>query len=335
MKNWLSIPLIFIVTTVFGQQIDRLAFGSCSFQFAEQKIWKTVVSKDPQLWIWLGDIIYADIGGLGKSMSEKFAQADANPNYGLLKQTCPIVATWDDHDYGGNGAIGDFATKKESKQVFLDFLKAPEDDPRRTREGVYTSYTYGEGNRKVKVILLDTRYCCQHPGSEADMLGDPQWEWLEKELVGSDARLNIIGSSIQFVADVPGFENWDKFPFAQNRMLNLIAKTKAKGVVFISGDVHFTEASKRKYDLVDYPIYDFTSSGLTHGNNIIGLNQNPYRLEGSRYGRHNFGFIDIDWDADKLTFTGFDTRGKARSKNEVLFSEIGWETQTINRPSKE
>ncbi|MCF8276517.1 MAG: alkaline phosphatase family protein [Flavobacteriales bacterium] len=324
MKNWLLFPLIVIVSSVFGQQVDRLAFGSCSFQFAKQKIWKSVVAKDPQLWVWLGDIIYSDIGGPGKSFSEKFEQADSNPNYGLLKQACPIIATWDDHDYGGNNSLGDFANKKENKQIFLDFLKAPEDDPRRNQEGVYTSYTYGEGQRKVKVILLDTRYCCQHPSAEADMLGDAQWEWLEKELIASDARLNVIGSSIQFVADVPSFENWDKFPSAQNRMLDLIGKTNAKGVVFISGDVHFTEASKRKYDQVDYPIYDFTSSGLTHGNNTIGINRNPYRIKGSRYGRHNFGFIDIDWEADKLTFSGFDTKGKARFKQDVPFSELGW-----------
>lgn len=290
------------------------------------------MDKDPQLWIWLGDIIYADIGGIGKSLSQKYAQMDANKNYNLLKQSCPIIATWDDHDYGGNNFLGDFVNKKESKEIFLDFLKAPEDDPRRAQEGVYSSYTYGEGQRKVKVILLDTRYNCDRPGAESDMLGNEQWEWLEKELQGSDARLNVIGSSIQFVANVPSFENWDKFPSAQNRMLGLIAKTKAKGVVFISGDVHFTEASKRKYDQVQYPIYDFTSSGLTHGNNVQGINKNPYRL-GKRYGRHNFGFIDIDWESDKFTFTGYDTRGKPQVSQDVPFSEIGWQFETISKPS--
>ena len=311
-----------------------MAFGSCSFQFSRQKIWKTVVEKDPQLWVWLGDIVYADVAGIGKTLAQKYAQTDANKNYGLLKQTCPIIATWDDHDYGGNNFLGDFVNKKESKQIFLDFLKAPEDDPRRTQDGVYTSYMYGEGQQKVKVILLDTRYNCQFPGADADMLGDEQWEWLEKELLGSDARLNVIGSSIQFVANVPSFENWDKFPSAQNRMLELIAQTKAKGVVFISGDVHFTEASKRKYDQVDYPIYDFTSSGLTHGNNIQGTNKNPYRL-GKRYGRHNFGFIDIDWEEDRLTFTGYDTRGKPQVIQDVSFSEIGWSMPVISKPAKQ
>jgi alkaline phosphatase D len=335
MKNWLLFPLIFIVTTVFGQQIDRIAFGSCSFQFGKQKIWKSVVAKNPQLWVWLGDVIYSDIGGIGKSMSEKFAQADANLNYNLLKQTCPIIATWDDHDYGGNGAIGNFATKKESKQIFLDHFKVPEDDPRRTRDGIYTSYKYGEGENKIKVILLDTRYNCENPGPESDMLGENQWKWLKDEFENSDAKVNIIGSSIQFVADVPTFENWDKFPKSHKRMLDMIGQTKVKGVVFISGDVHFSETSKRKYDEIDYPIYDLTSSGLTHGNNVQGINKNPYRVGNSRFGRHNFGFIDVDWKSEKLTFTEFDTKGIARYKQDIFFSEIGWQLPVINTPSKD
>lgn len=326
MKKGLLIPLVFIATAAAAQvqPMERIAFGSCSFQFAKQKIWKSVVAKDPQLWIWLGDIIYSDIGGPGKSFAEKYAQADANPNYDLLKQACPIIATWDDHDYGGNNALGDCPNKEENKQVFLDFLKAPEDDSRRTQEGVYISYIYGEDQRKVKVILLDTRYNCQHPGEESDMLGEDQWQWLESELKNSDAKVNIIGSSIQFVADVPMFENWDKFPKSQKRMLDLIGSTKAKGVVFLSGDVHFAETSKRKYDEVAYPIYDLTSSGLTHGNNVQGFKKNPYRVGDSRYGRHNFGFIDFDWKAEKFTFTEFDQRGVARYEQEILFSELGW-----------
>lgn len=314
-----------VVATALGQEpMDRLAFGSCSFQFAKQKIWKSVVAKDPQLWIWLGDIIYADIGGIGKSMRQKYDQANANFNYNLLKQKCPIIGTWDDHDFAGNNALGDFPNKAESKEIFLDFIGATADDPRRTQDGIYTSYTYGEGGNRIKVILLDTRYNCQQPGAEADMLGEDQWEWLEQEFLASDAKLNIIGSSIQFVADVPGFENWDKFPKAQKRMLDLMAKTKVKGVVFISGDVHFSETSKRKYDEVDYPIYDLTSSGLTHGNNVQNINRNPYRVGKSRYGRHNFGLIEIDWKAEKLTFTECDARGVPKFKQDIFFSELGW-----------
>lgn len=324
MKNWLFLPLILIISNVSGQRLDRFAFGSCSFQFGKQKIWKRVVHKDPQLWIWLGDIIYNDVGGMGKTMSERYAQADANPNYNLLKQQCPVIATWDDHDFGGNNVGGEYPLKKESKEIFLDFLGASEDDPRWNRDGIYTSYTYGSGAQQVHIILLDTRYNREAEGPENDMLGENQWKWLEEELKSSEAKITIIGSSIQFVATVPEFENWDKFPRSQDRLLRLIDETDKKGVVFISGDVHFAEVSKRKYDQVSYPIYDLTSSGLTHGNNVQGTKKNPYRIPGSRYGRHNFGFVAFDWEAEKLLFTAFGQRGKERSTQEIPFSELGY-----------
>ena len=55
-------------------------------------------------------------------------------------------------------------------QVFLDFVDEPLDSVRRLREGIYASYTYGSGDRVVKVVLLDVR---SHDvkGSDCDVLG--------------------------------------------------------------------------------------------------------------------------------------------------------------------
>jgi len=322
MKSMFFLVSWAFVTSVYSQQIDRIAFGSCSFQFGKQKIWKSVVSKKPQLWIWLGDIIYGDTED-ANVLRAKYAQLDSNLNYQLLKSEVPIIATWDDHDFGGNNAGAEYRMKKESKDIFLDFMKASEDDPRRTQEGIYSSYVYGEGDRKVKVILLDLRYNRQVPSDTTDMLGEAQWSWLEAELRNSEAKVNIIGSSIQFVAPVKQFENWAHFPKSQERMLNLIRDTGAKGVVFISGDVHYAETSKRKYDQVSYPIYDLTSSGLTHGNNVQGF-KNPYRVGVSRFGFRNFGFIEFDWKREKLIYTEFDRLGVQAHRHDVEFSEIGW-----------
>lgn len=324
MKNILFLVVFLSALVANAQEIDRFAFGSCSFQFTKQNIWKSVVSKKPQLWVWLGDIVYGDIGNSGKSLAERYAMMQANPNYNLLKEACPTIGTWDDHDFGANNVGKDFPQKEESRKIFLDFFGAKDDDPRWKRQGIYNSFEYGSGDRKVKFILLDTRFNREDPGAETDMLGEEQWRWLEDELKNSDAKINVIGSSIQFVAEVPSFENWAKFPKSHERMIKLIGETGVKGVVFLSGDVHFTETSKRKYDQISYPIYDFTSSGLTHGNNVMGLNQNPYRLGKSRYGRHNFGFVEFDWEGQKLTFTEFSQHGKQKYRQEVPFSEIGW-----------
>ncbi len=101
--------------------------------------------------------------------------------------TCPIIGTWDDHDYGINDGGKDFPKKKESKELMLSFLDVPAGDPMRKHEGVYSSHTYGSGKQKVKVILLDTRYFRDPlkestapntrytPSDTGDFLGEEQW----------------------------------------------------------------------------------------------------------------------------------------------------------------
>ena len=39
--------------------LQTIAFGSCNNQGKSQEMWKHVVKNKPDLWIWLGDIIYA------------------------------------------------------------------------------------------------------------------------------------------------------------------------------------------------------------------------------------------------------------------------------------
>lgn len=312
-KTFLLLAALILSTTYAqSQELTCIAFGSCNMTSLKQKIWPSVVENKPQLWIWLGDNIYGKLGGTAETLDgfqEKYDKLKSNENYTLLTSTTPVIGTWDDHEFGGNDIGKEFELKKETQKLLLDFLDEPEDSERRKQEGVYTSYEYGDGDKKVKVILLDTRYFREEPGDNADMLGEKQWQWLEKELANSTASLNIIGSSIQFIAQDHPFETWGKFPASKQRMLELIHKTKAKGVVFISGDKHFSEISCHQGNEVSYPLYDFTSSGLTHGRGIWPFESNPQRI-GKKYMRRNFGLLLIDWEKRTLTLQTRNVRNK-------------------------
>lgn len=301
--------------------IDRFAFGSCAFHFGKQRIWNSVLKNDPQLWVWLGDNIYSETLDVPER-AEDYQDLGKNRNYRKLVAHNPVIATWDDHDYGYNDCGTEFPMKEESKRLFLEFFNIPHTDPRWKQDGIWASYTYGTGSRKVRFILLDLRYNRQKPGPDTDMMGEAQWKWLEQELRGNDARLTIIASSVQFVSTIAGFENWDKFPASQRRILDLIRDTGTKGAVFISGDVHYGQLSMRKYDQVPYPIYDLTSSGLTHGNQIFGF-KHPYQVDGSRFGYRNFGMVRIDWDKAILSFDVRNIRNKVKYTWDIPFSAIG------------
>ena len=132
------------------------------------------------------------------------------------------------------------------------------------------------------------------------MLGKKQWLWLENELkVNADVR--IIGSSTQFGIEWNGYESWENFPNEKQKMIDLIKNTKANNVFFISGDVHYSEISKVETDF--YPLFDFTSSGLSSTWHFATPNKN--RIEGPVMDNH-FGLITIDFTDSKNEFVKFE-----------------------------
>ncbi len=287
-----------------GQPLARIAFGSCASQERPQPIWDAVVAAKPDLFVFLGDNIYGDTDN-PEVLKAKYAQLAAVPGYQKLLATCPVIATWDDHDYGVNDGGADFPAKAESQKVFLDFFRDPPDSPRRHRQGVYGGWVFGPPGKRVQVILLDTRYfrsplkkAGRGYGPNADpaatILGDDQWKWLEEQLK-VPAELRLIGSSIQVLAEDHASEKWMNFPRERDRLFQLLRDTKAAGVVLLSGDRHFGELSQVDAGL-GYPLFDLTSSGL----NMASKRWRPAEPNRHRVGAmpagDNFGLVAIDWD---------------------------------------
>jgi alkaline phosphatase D len=304
--------------------VSRIAFGSCAKQDRPQPIWDAVVEARPQHFIFLGDNIYADTEDM-EVMKQKYALLGKQPGYAKLKATCPVHATWDDHDYGKNDAGAEYPKRKESQQVFLDFFEAPKDDPRRSREGMYSAQVFGPPGKRVQLILLDARYFRSplkagfkpgEPGEgrrgkyvpntdkDATVLGEAQWKWLEEQLK-VPAELRLIGSGVQVVPDEHGSEMWGNFPLERKRLFKLIKDTKANGVVFLTGDRHLAEVSKLPADHPDgvgYPLFDICSSSLNAPSGNLTRSKvrfanevNSYRV-GLTYFDVNFGTVHIDWE---------------------------------------
>lgn len=273
--------------------VSRIAFGSCNKHDKPQPLWQPIVSNKPDIWLWTGDIVYADTTDM-KAMESKYQSQKANKDYQTLLRTTTVIGTWDDHDYGQNNAGKEYTKRTESQQLLLDFLDEPANSPRRRQNGVYTSYIYGPPGKQVKVILLDVRYHKDAPGADGDLLGEQQWSWLEKELKNSKAAINLIASGIQIIPEEHKYEKWANWPKARQRLLKLIESTKVPGVILISGDRHFAEISKIKTN--GYPLYEITSSGMTHSWDNLKEEANRYR-EGNLFKYLHFGQIEINWNS--------------------------------------
>ena len=315
-----------IVASSYAQSTFVIAFGSCSHQDDPDQLWNDVLSQKPNLWMWIGDNIYGDTHNMD-SMKAMYDIQKAHPDYQKVLQTMPVIGTWDDHDYGVNDGGKFFSKKEESKNVMLDFLDVAKDAEVRKHAGVYQSYEYGSLKQKIKVILLDTRYFrdtlarSKEKGKryvtniDGDILGEEQWRWLEEELKSSDASLHIIASSIQFLSREHLFEKWENFPKARKRMLDLLEKIKPANTFFISGDRHMAEISKLQLPGLQYPLYDFTSSGLTHTWDRPWDEPNSLRVNDLII-KKNYGLIRIDWKKKGPVVTL-----QSRGHNRALYAE--------------
>jgi alkaline phosphatase D len=328
----------------------RIAFGACAKQDQPQPIWDAINELTPDLFVFLGDNVYGDTRDMSL-LRAKYAQLAAQPGFRRLCERTPVLATWDDHDYGEDDAGAEYPLKEESRQIFCDFWGEPLVSPRRHRDGIYDALLLGKDERRLQILLPDLRFNrtpirrldlggkpykewskqleragAQVPGpyernpeSSATMLGQQQWMWLEDQL-RQPAALRLFASSLQVIADFPGWEAWVNYARDHQRLLALIRSTNANGLICISGDTHYGELSLLDLN-TPYPLWDLTSSGLTEVWPVVP--PNALRI-GEIVQEPNFGWIEIDWQDPMLpvTLQVRNRRGEIKIEQRVMASEL-------------
>ncbi|MCA1766846.1 MAG: alkaline phosphatase family protein [Idiomarina sp.] len=343
MYKLLAIATLLVSGSVFADAPGRILFGSCSHQDKDIPIFNSIINDEPEVFVFLGDNVYGDTEDMSV-LQNKYEKLGSKPGFKELKQQAELIAIWDDHDYGANDAGKDYPEKEASRDIMLDFWGEPEDSPRRTREdGIYTSYTYGEGEESIHVILPDLRWNRDdiahvtreeyanerepekmgpykvHSDPDASMIGEKQWQWLEQELQ-KPARIKVIGSSLQLLADFTGWESWANFPSDRQRLFNLIKKHEVNGVILISGDTHWGEISYYDEGL-DYPLWEVTSSGLTQ--EWKDVSPNKHRI-GQFINKVNYGALDVDWEKEDpvVTLGLYDEAGDVVNEHRFRLSTL-------------
>lgn len=331
--------------------LTRIAFGSCLHQDKEQRIWDAVLAAQPDLFLFLGDSIYGDTRDI-TFLREQYAKLARNPRFHKLRESVPTMAMWDDHDFGENDAGIAYPIKERSRQAFLEFWQEPRSSVRWSRRGVYTSRTFGPPHRRVQIIMPDLRFnrtpltvqdlgtvryeewCdakrlagaaipgpyarCTDRG--ASMLGEEQWRWFEQQLA-VPARVRIVASSLQVLADFPGWEAWINYARDHQRLIDAVRRTNASGVVFFSGDTHYAELSSLDVN-VPYPLWDLTCSGLTEVWDTDVPNANR---AGEMLREENFGLVEIDWHSEdpEIRLQAQDRFGATKIARTLTLSQLG------------
>ncbi|MBL9116126.1 MAG: alkaline phosphatase family protein [Verrucomicrobiaceae bacterium] len=306
--------------------VRNVVFGSC-LDTHEHPMLDTTLKLERDLFVFMGDNVYADKGGI-PMMKEKYALLK-NSRFFRGLQNKPILATWDDHDFGLNDGGADYPHKREAQKEFWDWLDEPTNSPKRKQEGVYQSVSFGPKGSRLQVLLLDTRYFRSSlkkvtkdkamlggvyvptEDPNATMLGATQWQWLESVLK-EPADLRLIISSIQFSPEAHGGECWANMPHEQKRLLDLLKGSQA---VVLSGDRHWCEFSHNG-------IYDFTSSSMTQKHPRGTPTANRFRCFPKTYHLPNVGHLNIDWAAKTLTSRIIGEDGTTKLEQTLPFSAL-------------
>lgn len=321
-------------------RLSRIAFGSCNDQNRPPVGWAALRALKPDFVLLGGDNVYAsqqpfDIARLKAA----YTQLAAHPDFVQLRHEVPHLPIWDDHDFGLNDGGAAFSGKAASRDVFLDFWQVPPRDARRQRaDGVYHAEIWGPPGQRVQLIGLDVRSFKSSwkptdqrdaPGRErylpdtapgATLLGDAQWQWLEQQL-RQPAEVRLLMSGIQVVAQGHGWEGWHLMPRERQRLLDLLDRTAAKGVVLLSGDRHVGALYRHNRGAQAYALHEMTSSGLTHAWSQA-REAGPNRL-GELFTANHVGLIDIDWLGRVVALQIRDLAGFVQREVRISFSMLG------------
>ncbi|MEO0513165.1 MAG: alkaline phosphatase D family protein [Planctomycetota bacterium] len=337
------------------ETVTKIAMGSCHKRDRFNGIWKAIGADEPDIFLFLGDNIYGDTEDMSV-MRERYEMLESYADFAEFRERVPVFATWDDHDFGVNDGGAEYPEREGSQEEFFRFVGEPMGSWRRDTSGVYDVEYFGPPERRVQVILLDTRWfrgplaTAPNDGSRAEgvggryvpnrdpsvtMLGEEQWAWLERTL-RVPAELRVIASSIQVVAEDHRYEKWANLPHERSRLMRTIAETGAEGVVFVSGDRHSAELSVLDparcepgtggdwAQAVGYPLFDFTVSALTNSYGGYSNELNRHRV-GSQFHDNNFGTIEIDWECDdpSVVFELHDAEGVVVFRYETTVGGLG------------
>lgn len=273
--------------------------------------------------IWGGDNLYlreADYSS-ASGIEYRYSHDRACKEYQKVLAVRPNYATWDDHDYGPNDSNHSYDLKQVTYNCFKNYF------PQRNygnnaKDGIYQSFKFSD----AQFFMMDDRFYRSanelpdmvdgKPNPDKVFYGKQQLEWLKNALLSSNAAFKFIVNGGQVLNPNADKECLRSYTAEFNDIINFIKANKISGVIFISGDRHFTEMHKISSPDF-YDLYDFTSSPITSGVYAVDKTKeivNPTRVEGSLFIGNNFARIGVSGPKNerKVTFETFDQQGEKK-----------------------
>lgn len=314
----------------------KFAYASCmadDFRFNEiiDPMWEQMRKQNPDMVVLNGDVVYVDSFEFVERQKATeldiwFRFIDSFNRLPIYKwhHLKPILATWDDHDFGTNDGDRNFKGKEAARKIFLGFFggKNIANVYQLEKDNVYFSLTaFGQ-----RMVFLDDRYYRQ-PNKEQKVSekyshwGEAQHNWLFSKL-NADKTPTWMFNGNQFFSgvDLSYKESLQSNGPEHFKLLLEELKKVHAPVVFASGDIHFSEIMKIPADRIGYETYEVTSSSM-HSYTGTGWD-NTLRLNGAFTREFNFMMVTSEKLADGLNIGveswGIDSKPYFKSQFKVV-----------------
>lgn len=315
----------------------RIALGSCIYindptadrlggtpYGGNYEIFDVLAEKKPDLMLWMGDNVYYRENDFEsrEGMIQRWTHDRQIPGFAPIFGNTINYATWDDHDYGPNDIGRNYWLKDVATEVFQLMWGNPSaglpDTP-----GIFTYINWGDAN----IYLMDNRtYQAERMsspelfGQDKPYLGKEQVDWLVEQLVWAKgqaktnghsypSRFNLIVVGSQVLSQAGNAHAYPSSSEEWNYLMDRIVAEDIRGVVFLSGDVHFGEVNQIEHNWAgkSSPMLEVTSSPMTAGS-WAGSKDNDARLdifpgEMDRVGERNFVTLDFEGPLNDRTMT--------------------------------
>jgi alkaline phosphatase D len=297
--------------------------GYCRPQDGGYRIFRPMLQRHADFFLFVGDTIYADVPcdrpGVvpgadfrARTLAEyrlrhRYQLEDA-PLQALLRATS-VYAIWDDHEVRNDFSGPHDSLMPVGRQALLDYwpIAPPPEEPTR----LYRGFRWG---RLLEVFILDTRqYRSRNTDTDGvgkTMLGAAQKRWLLDAVTSSGAQWKLVVTSVSL--SIPtgrpaARDSWtgvspfglpqDGAGFVAERdaILGHFRKHGVKNLVFVAADVHHAEVIRHEptpswafHELVAGPL-----SATTGRPRPLDASLNPNSLF-ARGGVFNFGEVVVE-----------------------------------------
>ena len=262
--------------------------GYCRDAEDGYRIFRAMIRRAPDLFLFVGDTIYADhpcgstphvrmpisVADSLDGFRAKHRYNRADPALQAFFRTTSVYPIWDDHEVRNNFVGPDEPLMPSGRRAFQDYFPVvgPPEEPAR----LYRAIRWG---RHVEIFILDTRQYrsanTAPDGPRKTMLGAAQRRWFLAAAAASDATWKLVVSSVPLGLFTGGrtADSWSSasvlgypragtgFTHERDLLLSELRTRGVRNVIFLTGDVHHAELIRHQ-PAADYVVHEFTAGPL-------------------------------------------------------------------------